>query len=75
MLITLLLADRSIKDPWEVDENMLIKDGNFIFSIDFIVLDIGENQDMSVILRRPFPNNWSCFNDFWNLWDNLESGK
>ncbi|XP_022865364.1 uncharacterized protein LOC111385219 [Olea europaea var. sylvestris] len=40
--ISLQLADRSIKYPGEVVENVLIKVGKFIFSIDFVVLDIEE---------------------------------
>lgn len=37
-----------------VVEDMLIKTGDFIFPIAFIILDIGENWDILVILWRPF---------------------
>ncbi|XP_022880987.1 uncharacterized protein LOC111398300 [Olea europaea var. sylvestris] len=40
--ISLQLADRSIKYLGRVVENVLIKVDNFIFSIDFVVLDIEE---------------------------------
>ncbi|XP_022867336.1 uncharacterized protein LOC111387049 [Olea europaea var. sylvestris] len=40
--ISLQLGDRSIKYPRGVVENVLIKVGKFIFSIDFVVLDIEE---------------------------------
>ncbi|XP_022874221.1 uncharacterized protein LOC111393052 [Olea europaea var. sylvestris] len=40
--ISLQLADRSIKYPRGMVENVLIKVGNLIFPIDFVVLDIEE---------------------------------
>ncbi|GJU24192.1 putative reverse transcriptase domain-containing protein [Tanacetum coccineum] len=35
-------------------ENMLVKIVKFIFPIDFIILDIPEDDDVPLILRRPF---------------------
>ncbi|XP_022883747.1 uncharacterized protein LOC111400570 [Olea europaea var. sylvestris] len=48
--ISLQLADRSIKYPQEVVENVLIKVGNFIFSIDFVVLDIEEPWNAALLI-------------------------
>nr|GEV67991.1 DNA-directed DNA polymerase [Tanacetum cinerariifolium] len=48
------LADRSIKYPIEVYENLLVKVGNFIFPIDFVVLEIDEDELVPIILGRPF---------------------
>ena len=56
--ITLQLADRSVRKPLGEIEDVLIKVGEFIFPIDFIVLDtapvINNNEQISIILGRPF---------------------
>ncbi|XP_019051983.1 PREDICTED: uncharacterized protein LOC109114184 [Nelumbo nucifera] len=52
--ITLQLADRSIKYPRGVVEDVLVKVGNFIIPADFIVLDMEEDRTMPLILGRPF---------------------
>ncbi|GKV45791.1 hypothetical protein SLEP1_g52835 [Rubroshorea leprosula] len=52
--VSLQLADRSIKYPREVVEDILVKVDKFIFSIDFIVLDMEEDFEMPLILGRPF---------------------
>ncbi|XP_052114281.1 uncharacterized protein LOC127745537 [Arachis duranensis] len=52
--MSLQLADRSIKIPNGVVENLLVKVGNFIFPADFVVLDMDEEGNNSVILGRPF---------------------
>nr|XP_023876781.1 uncharacterized protein LOC111989228 [Quercus suber] len=52
--ISLQLADRSIKYPRGVIENVLVKVDKFIFSVDFIVLDINEDEEIPLILDRPF---------------------
>ncbi|KAL2486799.1 Uncharacterized protein Adt_31555 [Abeliophyllum distichum] len=51
---SLQLADRSIKHPQGVVKDELIKLDKFIFSVDFIVLDIEGDRDMQVILGQPF---------------------
>jgi hypothetical protein len=38
--MTLQLADRSVKIPWGIVEDVLIKVDKFYFPVDFIVLDI-----------------------------------
>ncbi|XP_071933609.1 uncharacterized protein [Coffea arabica] len=52
--ITLQLADRSIRYPLGVLENVLIKVQKFIIPVDFVVLDMEENISMPIILGRPF---------------------
>ncbi|XP_010276560.1 PREDICTED: uncharacterized protein LOC104611272 [Nelumbo nucifera] len=52
--ITLQLADRSIKYPRGIVEDVLVKVGNFIIPADFIVLDMEEDRSMPLILGRPF---------------------
>jgi hypothetical protein len=39
-MMTLQLADRSVKIPWGIVEDVLIKVDKFYFSVDFIVLDM-----------------------------------
>ncbi|XP_073137912.1 uncharacterized protein [Henckelia pumila] len=50
----LQLADRSIKYPKGIIEDVLVKVDKFIFPIDFVVLDMEEDLDIPVILGRPF---------------------
>ncbi|XP_025616943.1 uncharacterized protein [Arachis hypogaea] len=52
--ISLQLADRSIKFPLGVVENFLMKVGPFIFLADFVLLDMEEDKNASIILGRPF---------------------
>lgn len=52
--ITLQLADRTMARPRGKIEDVLVKAENFIFPVDFIVLDIPEDRDILVILGRPF---------------------
>ncbi|XP_027118799.1 uncharacterized protein [Coffea arabica] len=52
--IFLQLADRSIRHPMGILENVLIKVQKFIIPIDFIVLDIEEDVNVPIILGRPF---------------------
>nr|KYP36106.1 Transposon Ty3-I Gag-Pol polyprotein [Cajanus cajan] len=52
--MTLQLADRSIKYPYGVIENMLVKVDKFIFPTDFVVMDMEEDSAIPIILGRPF---------------------
>ncbi|GJX25125.1 RNA-directed DNA polymerase, eukaryota [Tanacetum coccineum] len=52
--LTVELADRTIKHPKGIAENVLVRIGKFVFPIDFIILDIPEDDDVSLILGRPF---------------------
>ncbi|KAL0454834.1 UNVERIFIED_CONTAM: hypothetical protein Slati_0822600 [Sesamum latifolium] len=53
-IITLQLADRSIKYPRGIVEDVLVKVGKLIIPVDFIVLDMEEDKNMPLILGRPF---------------------
>ena len=48
--ISLQLADRFIKYPRGVIEDVLVKVDKFIFSADFIVLDMDEDEEIPLIL-------------------------
>ncbi|GJS92503.1 ribonuclease H-like domain-containing protein [Tanacetum coccineum] len=52
--LTIELADQTIKQPRGIAENVLVRIGKFIFPIDFIILDILEDNDVPLILGRPF---------------------
>ncbi|GJZ64483.1 hypothetical protein Tco_0620904 [Tanacetum coccineum] len=52
--LTIELADRTIKHPRGIAENVLVRIGKFIFPIDFVILDIPEDDDVPLILRWPF---------------------
>ncbi|GJS72749.1 retrotransposon protein [Tanacetum coccineum] len=52
--LTIELVDRTIKQPRGIAENVLVRIGKFVFPIDFIILDIPEDDDVPLILGRPF---------------------
>ncbi|XP_012086549.1 uncharacterized protein LOC105645539 [Jatropha curcas] len=52
--MTLQLADGSIKRPIGVIEDLLVKVGEFIFPIDFVVLDMKVDRITPLILERTF---------------------
>ena len=52
--VTLQLADRSLKHPRGVIEDVLVKVDKFIFPADFIVLDMEEDKEILIILGRSF---------------------
>ena len=53
-IVTLQLADRSLKHPRGVIEDVLVKVDKFIFPVDFIILDMEEDKEIPIILGRPF---------------------
>ncbi|GJY65470.1 putative reverse transcriptase domain-containing protein [Tanacetum coccineum] len=48
------LADGTIRHPRGIAENVLVRIGKFIFPIDFVILDIPDDDDVPLILGRPF---------------------
>ncbi|XP_068651586.1 uncharacterized protein [Aristolochia californica] len=52
--ISLQLADRSIKYPHGIIEDVLAKVDKFIFPADFVVLDMEEDEEVPLIPGRPF---------------------
>ena len=55
--ITLQLANRSIKTPCEMIEDILVKVDEFYFSVNFLVLDMKLSynpRQIFIILDRPF---------------------
>ncbi|GJU60362.1 DNA-directed DNA polymerase [Tanacetum coccineum] len=52
--LTVELADRTVKYPKGIAENVLVRIGKFTFPVDFIILDMPEDIKVVLILRRPF---------------------
>ncbi|KAK5836570.1 hypothetical protein PVK06_012362 [Gossypium arboreum] len=52
--MSIQLADRSIKYPRGIIEDVLVKVDKFIFFVDFVVLDMDEDVEVPLILGRPF---------------------
>ncbi|GKG39905.1 putative reverse transcriptase domain-containing protein, partial [Tanacetum coccineum] len=52
--LTVELADRTVKYPKGIAENVLVGIGKFTFPIDFIILDMLEDIKVPLILGRPF---------------------
>ena len=50
----LQLADRIVKEPEGIVGDVLVRAGNFIFPVDFVVLDFVEDEDIPLILGMPF---------------------
>ncbi|XP_057418681.1 uncharacterized protein LOC130712882 [Lotus japonicus] len=53
-MISLQLADRSLKTPYGVVEDVLVRVDKFVFPVDFVVLDMEEDTRVPLILGRPF---------------------
>ncbi|GJV01455.1 retrotransposon protein [Tanacetum coccineum] len=52
--MTIELADRTIKQPKGIASNVLVGIGKFVFLVDFVILDVPEDDDVPLILGRPF---------------------
>ncbi|GJW98372.1 mitochondrial proton/calcium exchanger protein-like protein isoform X1 [Tanacetum coccineum] len=52
--LTVELADRTMKYPKRIAENVLVGIGKFVFPVDFIILDMPEDVKVPLILGRPF---------------------
>ncbi|GKD47871.1 putative reverse transcriptase domain-containing protein [Tanacetum coccineum] len=52
--LTVELADRTVKYPKGIAENVIVGIGKFVFPVDFIILDMLEDIKVPLILGRPF---------------------
>ncbi|GJX87779.1 hypothetical protein Tco_0339793 [Tanacetum coccineum] len=52
--LTVELADRKVKYPKGIAENVLVGIGKFTFPVEFIILDMLEDIKVPLILERPF---------------------
>ncbi|XP_050897109.1 uncharacterized protein LOC127103918 [Lathyrus oleraceus] len=54
MRMSVQLADRSVKFPVGMLENVSVRIGRFYIPTDFIIMDIKEDSNIPIILGRPF---------------------
>ncbi|GJR90425.1 DNA-directed DNA polymerase [Tanacetum coccineum] len=52
--LTVELADKTMKYPKGIAENVLVGICKFVFPVDFIIQDMSEDVKVSLILKRPF---------------------
>ena len=52
--ITLQMADRSMVQPEDILEDVLVKVGKFIFPADFVIMHMEEDTQVPLLLGRPF---------------------
>ena len=68
--ITLSLADRSVKIPEGIVEDVLVKIDKFYYPVDFVVLDTepssNEPNHVPIILGRPFLATANAIINLWN---------
>ncbi|XP_075097989.1 uncharacterized protein LOC142175302 [Nicotiana tabacum] len=50
----LQLADRMVKRPSGILDNVLVQVGKFVFPMDFVILDCKVDEEIPIILGRPF---------------------
>ncbi|XP_070015836.1 uncharacterized protein [Nicotiana sylvestris] len=49
----LQLADRTVKRPFGILDDVLIQVGKFVFPVDFVILDCKVDEEIPIILGRP----------------------
>ena len=61
--LTLQMADKSMKQPVGMVEDVLLQLGNHFIPTDFVILDMPEDDKLSVILGRPFLSTAGAYVD------------
>ena len=52
--MALHLVDRTIKHPYCIVDDVLVKVDKFLFTVNFVVMDMDEDSEVSLILGGPF---------------------
>ena len=52
--ITLQMDDRSMAQPEGILEDVLVKVGKFIFTVDFVIMQMEEDTQVPLLMGRPF---------------------
>ncbi|XP_070035347.1 uncharacterized protein [Nicotiana tomentosiformis] len=52
--ILLQLVDRTVKRPSRILDDVLVQVGKFVFPVDFVILDCRVDEEIPIILGRPF---------------------
>ncbi|XP_050876809.1 uncharacterized protein LOC127080534 [Lathyrus oleraceus] len=58
--MTLKFADHSVKKPYGIVDDVLMKIDKFVFSVDFVILEMPEDEEIPLILGRPFLETGRC---------------
>ncbi|XP_050901999.1 uncharacterized protein LOC127109227 [Lathyrus oleraceus] len=58
--MTLQFADHSVKKPYGIVEDILVKIDKFVFPVDFVILEMPEDEEIPLILGRPFLETGRC---------------
>ncbi|XP_070039130.1 uncharacterized protein [Nicotiana tomentosiformis] len=60
----LQLANRTVKRPSGILDDVLVHMGKFVFPVDFVILDCQVDEEISIILGRPFLATGRALIDF-----------
>ncbi|XP_050895382.1 uncharacterized protein LOC127102001 [Lathyrus oleraceus] len=52
--MTLQFVDRSVRRPYGILEDVLVKIDKFLFPVDFVILEMPEDEKIPLILGKPF---------------------
>ena len=63
--MTLQLVDHSMKKPYGVVEDVLVKVDKFVFLVDFVILDFDQDKNYPMIMGRPFLNTGRALIDIY----------
>ncbi|XP_050878530.1 uncharacterized protein LOC127082338 [Lathyrus oleraceus] len=58
--MTLQFIDHSVKKSYGIVEDVLVKIDRFVFPVDFVILEMSEDEDIPLILGRPFLETRRC---------------
>ncbi|XP_058762829.1 uncharacterized protein LOC131636203 [Vicia villosa] len=61
--MTLQFSDHSVKRPYGIVEDVLVKIDKFVFPVDFVILEMPEDEEIPIILGRPFLETGRCLID------------
>ncbi|XP_058775641.1 uncharacterized protein LOC131649921 [Vicia villosa] len=61
--MTLQFSDHSVKRPYGIVEDALVKIDKFVFPVDFVILEMPEDEEIPIILGRPFLETGRCLID------------
>ncbi|XP_050889340.1 uncharacterized protein LOC127094562 [Lathyrus oleraceus] len=62
-IMTLQFGDHFVKRPYGVVEDVLVKIDKFVFPVDFVILEMSEDEEIPLILGRPFLEIGRCLID------------
>ncbi|XP_050890384.1 uncharacterized protein LOC127095786 [Lathyrus oleraceus] len=58
--MTLQFVDHSVKKPYGIVEGVLVKIDKFVFPVDFVILEMPEDEEIPLIVGRPFLDTSRC---------------